>query len=84
MMVDPKLICRLRCPIDGTPLHLASDSLVESVNQAIAAGEKRDRHDQKISSLIEGGLVDQQGNRLYPIRGGIPTLVADEAIDVHG
>ncbi|TWU55173.1 Trm112 family protein [Rubripirellula reticaptiva] len=83
-MVDPKLICRLRCPIEGTPLHLASDSLVESVNEAIVAGEKRDRHDQKISSPIDGGLVNQQGNRLYPIRGGIPTLIADEAIDLNG
>lgn len=80
-MVAAKLIPLLRCPIDGTALELADESLVKRVNAAIEAGEARDRQDQKISERIDAGLVDAGGKRLYPVRHGIPTLVVDQAIE---
>jgi uncharacterized protein YbaR (Trm112 family) len=79
-MIDPKLIEMLRCPESGGRLQLAAESVVARVNQAIQRGEARDRVDQKVSEPIDGGLVANQGDWLYPIRGGIPTLVVDEAI----
>ncbi|WP_246146689.1 Trm112 family protein [Rubripirellula lacrimiformis] len=69
----------LRCPIDGSQLHLVDDSLVKRINEAIEKGELRDRQDQKISDPIDGGLTTQRGNQIYPVRGSIPTLVADAA-----
>ncbi|TWU54447.1 hypothetical protein Poly51_31660 [Rubripirellula tenax] len=81
-MLDQKLISLLRCPIDGTPLKEADSSIIDRVNQAIAAGSLRDRHDQKISRPVDGGLANQSQTRIYPIREGIPSLVADEAIDL--
>jgi uncharacterized protein YbaR (Trm112 family) len=30
--------------------------------------------------MVEGGLVNRSQTWFYPIRNGIPTLVADEAI----
>lgn len=81
-MVTAKLISRLRCPIDGTTLELAGESIVNRVNLAIEAGEARDRQDQKVSEKIDAGLVDAGGKRLYPVRQGIPTLIADQAIEL--
>ena len=81
-MIDPKLLAMLRCPIAGGVLHLAEDSLIERLQTAIERGDARDRLEQKVNEGIEGGLVDQQQVWLYPIRDGIPTLVAEEAIRI--
>ncbi len=81
-MIDAKLISMLRCPIDGSQLAIADGKTLDRVNDAIQRGEVRDRADQKISNLLEGGLVTVTSTRVYPIRGSIPSLVADEAIDL--
>ena len=82
-MLDEKLIQMLRCPIDGSELALADERLVRRVNEAIQRGEIRDRHDQKVAQPLEEGLVSATSNRLYAVRGGIPTLIADEAIELN-
>jgi uncharacterized protein YbaR (Trm112 family) len=82
-MIDQKLINMLRCPFDGSPLELADCSMVERVNEAVSRGEVRDFQDQKITQPIDGGLLNASGDRLYPVRGGIPTLVAGEAIHLR-
>ncbi len=79
-MIDPKLLQILRCPIEGNPLEVADSELLERVRLAIEQGTARDRLDQLIQQDIDGGLVNQSGTWMYPIRGAIPTLVADEAI----
>ena len=82
-MIDQKLLVMLRCPIEGTELHLADEPLIRQVQTAIERGEARDRLEQKVSEGIEGGLVSSARQWLYPIRGGIPTLVAEEAIRIN-
>jgi uncharacterized protein YbaR (Trm112 family) len=81
-MIDPKLLSMLRCPLEGGELQIAEDSVLQKVQSAIEQGAARDRIDQRVSDAIEGGLVNSSGRWLYPIRGGIPTLVADEAIRI--
>ncbi len=75
-----KLIRVARCPIDGTRLVLAEKTVVQQQNRSIVAQQTRDRLDQKVTQEIEGGLVNESKTWLYPIRSGIPTLMADEAI----
>ncbi len=82
-MIDEKLIQMLRCPIDGSELELADEGLVRRVNEAIERGEVRDAHDQKVSQLLDEGLISAASNRLYAVRGGIPTLIAGEAIELN-
>ena len=82
-MIDEKLIQMLRCPIDGSELALADQLLVRRVNEGIRRGEVRDRHDQKVTQPLDEGLVSAASNRLYAVRGGIPTLIADEAIELN-
>ncbi len=81
-LIDPDLLAMLRCPVDGNQLELAPPEVVERINRAIAAGTQRDVADQKVDRPIEGGLRPTGGSIVYPIRGGIPTLVADEALAV--
>jgi uncharacterized protein YbaR (Trm112 family) len=79
-MIDTELLRILRCPIDGKMLQIVETSLVNELNGAIQRGEIRTRQDQRVTLLIESGLLGGDGRWLYPIRNGIPTLIADEAI----
>ena len=81
-MIDEKMIEMLRCPIDGNRLEMAEKSVTQRLNDAIKRGELRDRMDQKITRELDATLVNHASNRAYPIRGGIPSLVADEAMDL--
>ncbi|MDA7864988.1 Trm112 family protein [bacterium] len=81
-MLDSKLIDMLRCPLDGCRLELVVGDQVRRINLALESGELRDRLDQRINAPLDAGLFNSQANRVYPIRGGIPSLVADEAIDL--
>lgn len=81
-MIDPKLLAMLRCPIDGTTLAIADDALVQQFNEQISAEKLRDRVDQKITVPIDSALVTTDGKRAYLIRSGIPTLIADESVDL--
>lgn len=80
--IDSDLLRMLRCPKEGSTLALADESLIQKLNDQIRRGELRDSQDQKVEASMEAGLVTESGNRLYPIRGGIPTLIADEAIEL--
>lgn len=83
-MIDSKLVEMLRCPIDGNRLELAEKTLLQQVNDAIGRGELRDRMDQKVSVPVDDVLVNLGARRGYPIRGGIPSLVADQSFDLPG
>ena len=79
-MIDEKLIEMLRCPVEGGALTLVEPEMVARINQDIEHGEIRDSLGQRIEQPIQGGLINESKTRVYPIRNGIPTLVADEAI----
>lgn len=81
-MLESKLTDMLRCPVDGARLRLLTADEVSRINLALKAGTLRDRVDQRISSPVDAGLLNRQANRFYPVRGGIPSLVADEAVDL--
>ena len=80
MLNYPKLSLIARCPIDGSKLILAEKLLIERLNQSITKGELRDRMDQKVTVELEAGLMNASETWLYPIRSGIPSLLADEAL----
>ncbi|TWU02506.1 type 2 periplasmic-binding domain-containing protein [Stieleria varia] len=81
-MIDPKLIGMLQCPIDSIELRLAEPSLIAELNTAIENGTLRDASDQKVTQQLDEGLVTVDGRRVYPVRGDIPTLTADQAIEL--
>jgi uncharacterized protein YbaR (Trm112 family) len=79
-MIDKQLLPILVCPLDRTPLSIASDRVVARVNRAIAAGRVTNRAGRPVEQPIGGGLLRKDNTLLYPILEGIPVLLADEAI----
>ncbi len=79
-MIDPELLKIMCCPETHQPIAPAEPALIEKLNQQIAAGQAKNRAGQPVKEKIDGGLVRQDGKFLYPIRGGIPIMLIDEAI----
>jgi uncharacterized protein YbaR (Trm112 family) len=78
----PELVKLLRCPETHQPLRLAEGTLLEELNKQVASGSLRNRAGNAVSSRFDGGLVREDGKVLYPIRGKLPIMLIDEAVDL--
>ncbi len=81
-MIDLQLLEILRCPQDHSELLLADAPLIARVNKQINAGTLVTVGGQPLKKPIDGGLVRAAGDLMYPIVGGIPVMLADEAINL--
>jgi uncharacterized protein len=79
-MIKPELLNILRCPETHQKLTLAEPALIAPINDAIAAGRLRSRGGNTVSEKIDGGLIREDGQFLYPIRANLPIMLIDEAI----
>jgi uncharacterized protein YbaR (Trm112 family) len=79
-MTEPDLLKILCCPETHQQLRGAGTGLVEQLNRQIAAGQLRNRAGASVNAALDAGLVRADGKVLYPIRGGIPVMLVDEAI----
>jgi uncharacterized protein YbaR (Trm112 family) len=79
-MINESLLELLRCPQDGSRLTLASTPLIGELNQQIGAGTLRNVGGAVLKATLDGGLVREAGDLLYPIMDDIPVMLADEAI----
>lgn len=81
-MTESPLHGMLVCPEDRTPLAEAPAALIERLNRLVADGQLETRAGRRVAGPLDGGLIRQDGRRLYPILAGIPVLLIDEAIDL--
>ncbi|MCB0333851.1 MAG: hypothetical protein KDD55_10165 [Bdellovibrionales bacterium] len=79
-MIDPSLLEILVCPEEKTKLSLAGKELLEQVNSEIKRGVLKTCGGTLVSETLSEGLLREDGKRLYPIRSGIPILLAEEGI----
>lgn len=82
-MVDPELLKILVCPEDKTPVRLADEDVVARANAAIEKGTLKNRGGNVVDAPIDGGLIREDGQYLYPIREDIPIMLIDEAIPME-
>jgi uncharacterized protein YbaR (Trm112 family) len=81
-MIAPDLLRLLCCPENHQPLRLAEAELVANLNRRIAAGQVSNRAGQVLKDPLEGGLVREDGQWMYPIQLGLPVLLVDEGISL--
>ena len=79
-MISDELLNIIACPETKQGLILAGPETVEKINSLIEKGGLKNRFGEAVEERIDGGLVREDGKYLYPIRGGIPVLLIDEAI----
>ena len=79
-MISDDFLDLLRCPLNHGRLLNAEPSLVERLNEAIAAGDVRNRAGDAVTEKLDGGLVDEGKTLVYAVRDGIPCLLVDESI----
>ena len=71
----------LCCPITRRALQRLSSDELRRLNAAIDTGEVRNQANATVDSALTDGLVTIDGELVYPVRDGIPVLLADECIN---
>ena len=79
-MIDELLLPLLRCPLSRQTVAPAPPDLVARLEMERAAGTLRNRAGQPLDEPIDAGLVRADGTLFFPVRSGIPVLVAEEAV----
>jgi len=79
-MIDQQLLEILVCPDSRQAVHLAEQTLIDTLNARIEQGQILNRKGKQVEKKIDGGLVRQDGAFLYPIQDDIPIMLIDEAI----
>jgi len=82
MALSDEFISIVRCLESGSPLHLASDAVLEKINNQIEQRDLKSRDGQLIELPCDAGLVNESLAILYPVRDDITTLILDSAINL--
>lgn len=81
-LVDPGLLKILCCPETHQPVSEANAAFVADLNNRIASGSVKNRAGKTVSEKLDGGLLRQDRQVLYPIRNRIPIMLIEEAISL--
>ena len=81
-MIDPEFVKILVCPENRTPVRVASDKEILDLNQKIEEGSLQNIGGRKVNDKLDGGLIREAGDRLYPVRNNIPVMLVEEAIQL--
>jgi uncharacterized protein YbaR (Trm112 family) len=75
------LISLLRCPITHETLRFATPEELESINQSLQSG-LLNRAKEPVQGPIQQCLIGESSQICYPVRDGLPLLLADESFQI--
>jgi uncharacterized protein YbaR (Trm112 family) len=78
--VDPELIEILVCPETRRPVRAANGAELARVNAAVRGGTLRNRGGAKVEHELSEALVRDDGQVLFPVEDGIPSMLIEESI----
>jgi uncharacterized protein YbaR (Trm112 family) len=79
--MDSQLLALLRCPETHGSLRNATTAELERINAAIRNSGVRNRNGELISEHLDGCLICDSAGLCYPVRDGLPLMLAGEAFD---
>jgi uncharacterized protein len=77
--MSPELVEILRCPETKQRVSIAPPDIVTRLEHLRQLGQLRERSGNLASDPVEAGLIREDGLLFFPIRNGIPVMLADEA-----
>jgi uncharacterized protein YbaR (Trm112 family) len=80
MAFDKRLLDILCCPVTHAPLTLMGKALLADLNRRIGEREIVNQGREVVAEPLENALVTRDGRVAYPVRDGIPILLAEEGI----
>ena len=80
MPVNGKLLEILCCPVSKTPLTVLGQEKLDKLNKAIANGDALTISGDKISDVLQEGLITEDGKVIYPVQDDIPVLLEEKGI----
>ena len=82
MTVPDDLLEILVCPETKQAVKLASQEVLDAINEKVRAGGMRNRGGDPVTKPLEAGLLRDDGKILYPIEDDIPVMLIEESIEV--
>ena len=79
-MVSEELLKILVCPENKTPVKAVDDAVIQRANAAIEQRTLKNRAGEIIEEKIDGGLLREDAQYMYPVRDDIPIMLIDEAV----
>jgi len=81
-MLDEAFVSELICPETRQKLRRADNALIARLNEQIVRGTLKNRNGESVREPLDDGLLREDGKVLYPVRGDIPEILIEEAIEL--
>lgn len=80
MGINNELLAILCCPETKQPVHVADETTVTRLNEAVARGSLKNKGKKPVTDPLDGGLIRADNKILYPVRENIPVMLIEEGI----
>lgn len=78
--MDKNLLDIICCPVTRLPLEILDAARLDTLNAAIRNGAVKNASDEAVEADFGEALISRDGRLVYPVRDGIPILLAEESI----